>query len=230
MNPKLKPAKTLAEIQIDLIAKLVPSELQADFYREMTYCRSLAENDEMLHILNILQILTVVMVDVPTRIAAERDQIETDLRDTRMQLRESLAGSRAYQKQIDERLAQLPHEIAKGINPSTIAASINESLRSSSSRRPFLRPPKRFRLCPSSCARLQQSSEPTHSVSATLTMARRATRERQSPNYMSPFRHPPNAQEKPQINCRSHTTTLIVGPFMHSPEAAPLSACCSSSR
>jgi hypothetical protein len=129
MKPTLTPARTPAEVQIDSIANALPESVRADFYREMKYCSSLSQSDEMLHILNILQILTVVMVDVPTRIAAERDQIEENLKATRVQLRENLAVSQAYQKQIENRLTQLPQEIAKGISPSTIASSINESLR-----------------------------------------------------------------------------------------------------
>jgi hypothetical protein len=129
MKPTPKPAKSPTEIQIDRIAKALPPEVQTDFYREMMYCRSLAENDEMLHILNILRMLSVVMVDVPTRVADERQRLEHDLRDTCMQLRENLSTSQAYHKEIAGRLAQLPKEIATGISPKTIAASINESLR-----------------------------------------------------------------------------------------------------
>ncbi len=83
-----------------MMGKALPPEVQADFYREMTYCRSLAESDEMLHILNILRMLSVVMVDVPTRVADERQQLEHDLRDTCMQLRENLTTSQAYHKEI----------------------------------------------------------------------------------------------------------------------------------
>jgi hypothetical protein len=129
MKPMLRPAKEPNEVQIDIIANALPEEVRGDFYREMRYCRSLSENDEMLHILNILRILAVVMVDVPSRVAAERDKLQAIVGDALTQMQKNLAAIKAHQQQIDNRLAQIPAEIAKGISPSTIAASINESLR-----------------------------------------------------------------------------------------------------
>lgn len=129
MKPTLTPARTPAEVQIDVIANGLPESVRADFHREMKYCSSLSQNDEMLHILNIIRILAVVMVDVPLSVANERRKLEDVVRAVMEQMQENLAASKAYHKQIDDRLSQLPAEIAKGISPSTVAASINESLR-----------------------------------------------------------------------------------------------------
>ncbi len=45
---------------IDRIANALPSDLRADYYRELRHCRSLPENDEMLRILRVMQFLVVL--------------------------------------------------------------------------------------------------------------------------------------------------------------------------
>jgi hypothetical protein len=54
----VNPTKLSTKELIDRISKVLPRDVAADFYREMMYCCSLPENDEMLRILRILQILT----------------------------------------------------------------------------------------------------------------------------------------------------------------------------
>jgi predicted nucleic acid-binding Zn-ribbon protein len=93
-------------------------EIRADFYRELRHCRSLPENDEMLRILRVMQFLTLLIHEAPSRLAAERESLEHALK----QCSEALDRS-------TERLDSLPHEIASGITPEVIAAKINESLR-----------------------------------------------------------------------------------------------------
>ena len=42
----------------------------------MRHCQSLPENDEMLRILRAMQFLTLLMVQVPGEVAAEREKLE----------------------------------------------------------------------------------------------------------------------------------------------------------
>src|ERR1700684_100788 len=114
---------------IDRIANALPAELQAGYYREMRYCRSLSENDEMLRILRAMQFWVVLMVQIPERIASERERLEQILADFLKALREIRQSIAIHQAQLDQRLGQLPTEIAKGSNPQSIAAKINENLR-----------------------------------------------------------------------------------------------------
>jgi hypothetical protein len=114
---------------IDRIANTLPAELQAGYYREMRYCRSLPENDEMLRILRAMQFWVVLMVQIPERIATERERLEQILADFLKALREIHQSIAIHQAQLDQRLVQLPAQIAEGINPEAIAAKINESLR-----------------------------------------------------------------------------------------------------
>src|ERR1700722_16697160 len=114
---------------IDRIANALPAEFQAGYYREMCYCRSWPENDEMLRILRAMQFWVVLMVQIPERIATERERLEQILADFLKPLREIHQSIVIYKAQLDQRLVQLPAQIAEGINPEAIAAKINESLR-----------------------------------------------------------------------------------------------------
>jgi hypothetical protein len=113
---------------MDRIAGKLPKHIAAEYYREMMYCLSLPENDEMLRIIRILQILTALMLEIPDRIMIERDAFEQLFRETSSALKSALTSSESYQKQLDERLFRLPGEIAKGIKPEDIAKTINASL------------------------------------------------------------------------------------------------------
>jgi hypothetical protein len=114
---------------IDRIANALPTELRADYYREIRHCRSLPQNDEMLRILRVMQFLVVLIVQVPERMAAERQQLAEILAGALVALQEIRQSAAAHQAQLDQRLAQLPRAIAEGIKPEAIAATINENLR-----------------------------------------------------------------------------------------------------
>jgi methyl-accepting chemotaxis protein len=129
MITKAKPAELSTRDLIDRIAKALPAEIGADYYREMMYCRSLQENDEILRILRAMQFLTLLMEQVPARVIAERQKLEGLFSEAEQSLKSALCSSESFQKQLDQRLIQLPKTIADGIKPETIAANINESLR-----------------------------------------------------------------------------------------------------
>jgi hypothetical protein len=114
---------------IDRIANALPAEVRADYYREMRHCRSLPENDEMLRILRAMDFLVLLMVQAPERMATERLRFEEAMADALRTLQEICESSDAHRAQLDQRLVQLPADIAQGINPEAIAATINESLR-----------------------------------------------------------------------------------------------------
>ena len=113
----------------DRIAEGLPADIRADFYREMRHCRSLPENDEMLRILRIMQFLTLMMEQIPSRIGVEREQFEQLVVTAAESSRRSVESTEAYRDKIDQRLDGLPDHIAKGISPGIIAEKINESLR-----------------------------------------------------------------------------------------------------
>jgi hypothetical protein len=114
---------------IDRIAYELPVELRAEYYRELRHCQSLPKNDEMLLILRAMQFLTLLTVQVPGQMAIEREKLAQQFISVMQKIQENHQSSKTYQKQLDERLGRLPAQIAEGLNPSTIAAKINESLR-----------------------------------------------------------------------------------------------------
>ena len=129
MNGALQPSDVPEPDLIDRIANALPAELRADYYRELRHCRSLPENDEMLHILRAMQFLVVLMVQAPEQMATERQRLEQIIADALKALQEIRQSTSAHQAQLDQRLVQLPGDIAEGINPEAVAATVNESLR-----------------------------------------------------------------------------------------------------
>jgi hypothetical protein len=103
---------------IDRIADNLPEDLRADYYREMMYCRSLPQDDEMLRILRAMQFLTVLIHQAPGRLATEREQLD-----------QNLVGCVSALKIIEKRLQSLPEAVSSSIGPEEVAARVNESLR-----------------------------------------------------------------------------------------------------
>jgi len=110
------------------IGESLPPHLRAAYYRELVHCRSLPENDEMLRVIRILQILTFLIHQAPERIVEERKRFEQFLAPAIDALEKTGQSNREYQTQLDQRLAQLPKDIAELIQPKAIAEAINESL------------------------------------------------------------------------------------------------------
>ncbi len=114
---------------IDLIADDLPVEIRAKYYRAMRPCRTLQSSDELLHILQAMMFLHILMVQVPRDITTEREKFRQLLTGALGTLQTTVESSAAYQRQLDQRLEQLPENIANGISPEVIATAINESLR-----------------------------------------------------------------------------------------------------
>ena len=114
---------------LDRIAQDLPLEIRAAFYRELNYCRSLPENDELLRVLRAMQFLTLLMREVPSHVVIERERLELIFNRAMAKLSGTLESAEAYQSALEQRLAALPAKVAQGLNPETVARSINENLR-----------------------------------------------------------------------------------------------------
>jgi len=114
---------------IDRIADALPEHVRADYYREMSHLRLLPENDEMLRILRAMQFLALLIEQAPAEMAYERQELSALLTASLQSMQQTHQAGLAYQKKLEQRLIQLPEEIARGISPEAIAAKINESLR-----------------------------------------------------------------------------------------------------
>jgi len=129
MTREVEAAECSEPDLIDRIANALPEEVRADYYREMRHCRSLPENDEMLRILRAMQFLTLLMHQVPNRIATERENLDSGLREAAGEIHQFQESSEEYHRLLDDRLVQLPVTIANGISPEAIAGKVTENMR-----------------------------------------------------------------------------------------------------
>ena len=113
----------------DSLARLVPEELQAAYYRVLAHTRKLSPDDEMLRILEAMGILALLTRHTPKDIADERERIQ-EMLDAHLQFSNEAQGKMlGYVHFIEGRLAELPSEIEAGLDPQQIAKILGESLR-----------------------------------------------------------------------------------------------------
>lgn len=125
----LLEAATGEQSLFDSLSRLVPSELQREYYRVLAHTRSLNPDDEMLKILEAMGILALVTRHTPADIAVERERIK-EMLDLHLQFSvESQQKMLEYVHFIEGRLAGLPSEIQAGLDPQQIAKILGESLR-----------------------------------------------------------------------------------------------------
>ncbi|MGD1072721.1 MAG: hypothetical protein ABSB15_21580 [Bryobacteraceae bacterium] len=114
---------------IDRIARALPEEVRAEYYRELRHCRSLPESDEMLRLLRAMQFLVLLIEQAPSRVAEERERLDQILTAAIDNIGKIGAASETYHVALQRRLTALPADIAYGINPAAVAGKINENLR-----------------------------------------------------------------------------------------------------
>ena len=113
----------------DSLARLVPPELQTDYYRVLAHTRTLGPDDEMLRILEAMGILALVTRHTPKDIANERERIQ-EMLDCHLHFSdEAQQKMLGYVHFIEGRLSELPSEIEAGLDPQQIAKILGESLR-----------------------------------------------------------------------------------------------------
>jgi hypothetical protein len=128
-KPKLVEEQPAEADFIDDIAALLPAEQRSLWYRDMAHLRRLPADDEMLRIARAMGFLALVTRQTPAQIAIEREQIAAILGDSVKAMQCARQDAAALHRQLHERLAHLPAEIAEGISPAAIAAKLSESLR-----------------------------------------------------------------------------------------------------
>jgi len=113
----------------DSLARLVPDELQAEYYRVLAHTRSLSPDDEMLRILEAMGILALLTRHTPKDIADERERFQELLELHRQSSSETQQKTLGYIRELEARIAKLPSEIESGLAPEHIAKMLGESLR-----------------------------------------------------------------------------------------------------
>ena len=134
---------------IDRIANALPVEVRAEYYRELRHCRSLPENDEMLRILRAMHFSVLIMVEVPARMATERERFDQTAAGTTKLLQDVRQFTEEHQTQIDERLDRVSADIAEALNHrKLLPPRSTKAFDSNLSKQRFLKPPTRWRLPP----------------------------------------------------------------------------------
>ena len=105
----------------DSLARLVPEELQAEYYRVLAHTRSLSPDDEMLRILEAMGILALLTRHTPKDIADERERFQELLELHRQSSSETQQKTLGYIRELEARIAKLPSEIESGLAPEHIA-------------------------------------------------------------------------------------------------------------
>ncbi|MGH9560142.1 MAG: hypothetical protein ACRD3S_01700 [Terracidiphilus sp.] len=129
VNPQLALGAAGELTLFDSLARLVPDELQTEYYRVLAHTRSLSPNDEMLRVLEAMGILTLLTCHTPKDIARERQRFQELLELHRRHSAETQQKTHGYVNELEARIAKLPAEIQSGIAPQHIAKMLGESLR-----------------------------------------------------------------------------------------------------
>jgi predicted nucleic acid-binding Zn-ribbon protein len=113
----------------DSLARLVPEELQAAYYRVLAHTRKLSPDDEMLRILEAMGILALLTRHTPMEIAEERERFQEMLDLHRQYSDEAQQKMLGYVYELEKRIARLPEKIEAGLDAQKIARLLSESLR-----------------------------------------------------------------------------------------------------
>jgi len=114
---------------IDEIAGLLPSEQRPLWYRDMAHLRRLPADDELLRIARAMGFLALITRQTPAEIAGEREKLASTVQDAVTSIEALRNDTATFHQEIGNRLANLPNEIAEGVNPISIATILAESLR-----------------------------------------------------------------------------------------------------
>ncbi len=113
----------------DRLARLVPAERQAEYYRVLAHTRTLNPDDEMLRILEAMGIMTLLTRETPQQIAAERVRFAELLEATLSKVERAQTSTSEYISALEKRVSDLPSELRAGLDPGKIAELLGESLR-----------------------------------------------------------------------------------------------------
>jgi hypothetical protein len=128
MTPAFVPEASEPTL-FDSLARLVPADLQATYYRVLAHTRELSPDDEMLRILEAMGVLALLTRGTPTAMAEERERLEGVLVHYEQCAQATLEKMLAYRNGLEARIALLPKELERSLNPADLAKLLGESLR-----------------------------------------------------------------------------------------------------
>jgi hypothetical protein len=113
----------------DSLARLVPDELQAAYYRVLAHTRTLSPDDEMLRILESMGTLALLTRHTPKEIAEERERFQEMFDQHEQFADEAQRKMLTYVRELDSRISALPGGIEASLDPKRTAKLLGESLR-----------------------------------------------------------------------------------------------------
>ena len=128
MTPTFVPEASEPTL-FDSLARLVPADLQAAYYRVLAHTRELSPDDEMLRILEAMGVLALLTRGTPTAMAEERERLEDVLVHYEQCAQATQEKMLTYRNGLEARIALLPKELERSLNPSDLAKLLGESLR-----------------------------------------------------------------------------------------------------
>jgi hypothetical protein len=129
VNHLLPVPATDPEDLFEAIGRTLNPAQREYFYQRMLYFRHLRPDDELLRIVEAMGFLALITREGPVEMASEREQIAGIMKDASASMYSMQESSAAWHEELDNRLSNLPAEIARGMSPSAIAERIAESLR-----------------------------------------------------------------------------------------------------
>jgi predicted secreted protein len=130
MSAKLEFVPATGEATLfDSLARLVPDDLKAEYYRVLAHTRTLSPDDEMLRILEAMGVLALLTRQTPKEMAEERERFQTVLDRYEQCSDVTQEKMRDYLHGLETRVGALPKEIESALNPVELATLLGESLR-----------------------------------------------------------------------------------------------------
>jgi len=139
----MKPVVMLSEPEtrpdlkwVEEVAALLPEESRLGWYQNVRpWLRMLPPDDEVAHLAYSMGYLALLTRTTPELVAAERVRLTATLERLSNEMAASVKTTAHYHQRLNDRLCQLPGEIAQGLRPDALAdqivASVREQLLSS---------------------------------------------------------------------------------------------------
>jgi hypothetical protein len=122
-------ARTRPDALSSLAARLPDPQDREWFAQLVSYVDSLPPNDEFVKVAQLFGFLTLIGRELPETLAEERKQLRDMLSKAYTALQQEIKTNATYHEQLQQRLSQLPEEIAAGVRPADIAKAMSEAFR-----------------------------------------------------------------------------------------------------
>jgi ElaB/YqjD/DUF883 family membrane-anchored ribosome-binding protein len=115
---------------VDEIAALLPEDSRLGWYQNVRpWLRMLPPDDEIAHLAYSMGYLALLTRNTPAVMATERSKMGVMLNRLNDEMTGALKTTADYHEKLNNRLTALPAEIARGVNPTALAAKLVAEVR-----------------------------------------------------------------------------------------------------